>query len=37
MREMYRDLLNFAAETLKINGLIVFWIPIIRLLSLTLR
>ena len=30
MRDMYRDLLNFAAERLKLNGRISFWVPIIR-------
>lgn len=28
--DIYRDLLNFAATSLKLNGRLVFWIPIIR-------
>ena len=29
--DIYKDLLNFAAEKLVMNGRLVFWIPIIRL------
>ncbi|XP_057369465.1 tRNA (guanine(10)-N2)-methyltransferase homolog [Daphnia carinata] len=29
--DMYKDLLNFAANNLKLNGRVVFWIPIIRM------
>lgn len=28
--DIYKDLLNFAAEKLVMNGRLVFWIPIIR-------
>jgi tRNA (guanine10-N2)-methyltransferase len=28
--DIYKDLLNFAANNLKLHGRLVFWIPIIR-------
>ena len=31
LSDIYKDLLNFAAEKLKLNGRLVFWLPIIRL------
>lgn len=30
LNDMFRDLLNFAARMLKLNGRLVFWIPIVR-------
>jgi len=30
LSDIYKDLLNFAAEKLKLNGRLVFWLPIIR-------
>ena len=30
LADIYRDLLNFAADKLILNGRLVFWVPIIR-------